>query len=109
MSCVVSLPLQVAIEIRNNNGESVVKETGTTIGDFTMLSSKILYVGGSPNPSELGDTPRVTDSYRGCLRRVRWKSLGYVNIGEGDTKYFVVNEECSCYEKPSVKSKKVQC
>ncbi|XP_021341144.1 neurexin-1a-like isoform X3 [Mizuhopecten yessoensis] len=49
------------------------KKSGTTAGDFTMLSSRLLYVGGSPNPSTLYGA-RVQTNFKGCMKKVIYKS-----------------------------------
>ncbi|XP_033734709.1 LOW QUALITY PROTEIN: neurexin-2-like [Pecten maximus] len=49
------------------------KKSGTTAGDFTMLSSRLLYVGGSPNPSTLYGS-RVQTNFKGCMKKVVYKS-----------------------------------
>lgn len=49
------------------------KKSGTTVGDFTMLSSRLIYVGGSPNPSSLNGA-RTQTNFKGCLKKVVYKS-----------------------------------
>ena len=45
------------------------RRTGTTVGDFTMLSSQELFVAGSPNTANLPGS-KTKDNFRGCLRKV---------------------------------------
>ena len=47
-----------------------VTATGTTSGEFTKLSSNILYVAGSPHTASLPGS-QVKVNFRGCLREVR--------------------------------------
>ena len=46
-----------------------VTATGTTTGEFTKLSSNILYVGGSPHTASLPGS-QVRANFMGCLREV---------------------------------------
>ena len=60
-----ALLLQVTVQI-----DETFKRTGTTVGDFTMLSSRELYVGGTANPSVLAAGAKYTGSFKGCLKKV---------------------------------------
>ncbi|XP_053395317.1 neurexin-1-like isoform X3 [Mercenaria mercenaria] len=46
---------------------------GSTMGEFTKLSSNILYVGGSSHPRELLGSP-VRTNFRGCMKKVEYKA-----------------------------------
>ncbi|CAH1791707.1 unnamed protein product, partial [Owenia fusiformis] len=59
---------EVTIEVDNKKVGS-----GTTTGDFTMLSSNVLYVGGSPDTSKLPGS-RVKSNFRGCLKKVEYQA-----------------------------------
>ena len=40
------------------------------VGVFTMLDSKVLYVGGHPHATRLGQGIIVTNYFKGCLKKV---------------------------------------
>ena len=61
---ILSLLLQINVEVDTN-----ITQTGTIVGEFTILSSRVLYVGGSPSPGTVGDV-RIVDNFRGCLKQV---------------------------------------
>ena len=44
-------------------------EAGTAAGDFSMLSSRVLYVGGSENVADLRGS-QIKENFRGCLKQV---------------------------------------
>ncbi len=67
--CSLVLVLQVAIHV-----DDEFNRLGTTVGEFTMLASRRLYVAGSPEPGELPGA-KVKDNFRGCMRKVRKMSL----------------------------------
>lgn len=43
--------------------------SGSTSGDFTILTSNVLYVGGSPNTRELPGSD-ISANFRGCMKQV---------------------------------------
>ncbi|XP_067682449.1 neurexin 1-like isoform X4 [Haliotis asinina] len=53
--------------------DGVHRKSGSTTGQFTLLSSSLLYVGGSPNTATLVGS-RVTQNFKGCMRKVRYKA-----------------------------------
>lgn len=72
ITCHVCLLLQVTVQVDDD-----IQRTGTTVGDFTTLASKIIYVGGMPSlfsqPSSFAGSsnPLMADNFRGCLKQVR--------------------------------------
>ncbi|KAK7504775.1 hypothetical protein BaRGS_00003803, partial [Batillaria attramentaria] len=53
--------------------DGIHRRTGSTTGKFTLLSSKILYVAGSPDPASLLGS-RVRSNFKGCMRKVRYRA-----------------------------------
>jgi Laminin G domain len=68
---------QVTVQVDDD-----IQRTGTTVGDFTTLSSKVIYVGGMPSLFSQSSVftgtsnPLMADNFRGCLKQVhvlpRW-------------------------------------
>ncbi|XP_056022330.1 neurexin-1a-like isoform X4 [Ostrea edulis] len=48
----------------------------STVGVFTMLDSKVLYVGGHPHASRLGQGIIVTNYFKGCMKKVIYVADG---------------------------------
>ena len=46
-------------------------ETGTTVGTFSMLSSKRLHLAGSPDSLTQNGSASL-DNFRGCMKKVRF-------------------------------------
>lgn len=40
------------------------------VGVFTMLDSKVLYVGGHPHATRMGQGIIVTNYFKGCMKKV---------------------------------------
>ncbi|XP_048259836.1 neurexin-1-like isoform X2 [Haliotis rufescens] len=59
---------EISVEV-----DGVHRKSGSTTGQFTLLSSSLLYVGGSPNTATLVGS-RVTQNFKGCMRKVRYKA-----------------------------------
>ncbi|XP_060602155.1 neurexin-1-like isoform X2 [Ruditapes philippinarum] len=53
--------------------DGISRAKGSTMGEFTKLSSNILFVGGSPNPRELLGS-NVRSNFRGCMKKVEYKA-----------------------------------
>ncbi|KAL8610426.1 hypothetical protein ACOMHN_035143 [Nucella lapillus] len=53
--------------------DGIHRESGSTTGRYTRLSSKLLYVAGSPHTASLPGS-RVGTNFRGCMRKVRYKA-----------------------------------
>jgi len=48
-----------------------LQKTGTTVGEFTMLSSKVMFVGGRPRSTSVQQlTPATYRNFKGCLKQV---------------------------------------
>jgi len=56
--------MQIHVEIDKN-----ITQTGTVVGEFTILSSRVLYVAGSPSHGIIEDLG-IVDNFRGCLKQV---------------------------------------
>ena len=78
----IGIGLQVVIHV-----DEEFTRSGTTVGEFTMLASKRLYVAGSPEPGELPGA-KVRDNFRGCMRKVSHVSFGCY-YGHGSRKSVV--------------------
>ncbi|GAB1597700.1 neurexin-2-like isoform X5 [Argonauta hians] len=52
-----------------------IKRVGTTIGTFTLLSSKVLFLGGSLDASTLSGS-KLKQNFKGCMRKVFYKADG---------------------------------
>ncbi|XP_029634772.1 neurexin-3 isoform X2 [Octopus sinensis] len=52
-----------------------IKKIGTTIGTFTLLSSKVLFLGGSLNTLNLPGS-KLKQNFKGCMRKVFYKADG---------------------------------
>ncbi|XP_076443088.1 neurexin 1-like isoform X2 [Babylonia areolata] len=59
---------EISVEVDGIHGES-----GSTTGRYTLLSSKVLYVAGSPDTATLPGS-RVRTNFKGCMRKVRYKA-----------------------------------
>ncbi|XP_061165140.1 neurexin-1-like isoform X3 [Saccostrea echinata] len=46
------------------------------VGVFTMLDSKVLYVGGHPHATRLGQGIIVTNNFKGCMKKVIYTADG---------------------------------
>ena len=57
--------LKISLEI-----DGIHHVSGNTTGRYTLLSSKVIYVAGSPDPSILPGFG-VAANFKGCLRKVR--------------------------------------
>lgn len=61
-----------------------IKKVGTTIGKFTMLSSKVLFLGGSLNTNTLPGS-KVKQNFKGCMKKVFYKAdsieLNLIELG----------------------------
>ena len=68
------VPVQIHVEVDQN-----ITQTGTIVGEFTILSSRVLYVAGSPSPGAVEDMG-IVDNFRGCLKQVKHPLDCYVNI-----------------------------
>jgi len=65
---------QVTIEVDNQ-----VRKTGTVVGDFTMLSSSVMFLGGIPkNVNHPGSRP--PRFLQGCLKQVSFKTASEGSI-----------------------------
>ncbi|KAL8601328.1 hypothetical protein ACOMHN_054622 [Nucella lapillus] len=53
--------------------DGIHNEAGSTTGRYTLLSSKVLYVAGSPDTATLPGS-RVRTNFKGCMRKVRYKA-----------------------------------
>ncbi|XP_050406301.1 neurexin-3 isoform X2 [Patella vulgata] len=53
--------------------DGVYRKSGSTTGEFTLLSSSVLYVAGSPNTVLLPGS-RVKSNFKGCMRKVRYQA-----------------------------------
>ncbi|XP_013396315.1 neurexin-2-like isoform X1 [Lingula anatina] len=53
--------------------DGLLQQTGATTGVFSMLSSNVLYVGGSANTFKLTQG-KVNSNFRGCLKKVTYKA-----------------------------------
>ncbi|PVD32369.1 hypothetical protein C0Q70_07803 [Pomacea canaliculata] len=53
--------------------DGIYQEKGSTTGNFKLLSSKALYVAGSPDTANLPGS-RVNANFRGCMRKVRYRA-----------------------------------
>ncbi len=67
--------------------DDTFRRSGTTVGDFTMLSSKELFIAGSPNVATLQGS-KVQDNFRGCLRKVSNIVFYYVFVWLHDERHF---------------------
>jgi len=48
-----------------------LQKTGTTVGEFTMLSSKLMFVGGRPRTTSVEQlTPATNHNFKGCFKQV---------------------------------------
>jgi len=60
--------LQVSVQVDDD-----LQKTGTTVGEFTMLSSKLMFVGGRPGTTSVEQlTPAAVHNFKGCLKQVRF-------------------------------------
>ena len=59
-----TLSLQVSVEI-----DGTERVSGSTSGNFNMLTSNLLYLGGSPSTHQLPGTS-VKANFRGCMKQV---------------------------------------
>ena len=50
-----------------------ITRTGTLVGDFTMISSKVFFLGGVPSTNQLPNSVNL-DSFIGCLKHVVYKA-----------------------------------
>lgn len=55
-----------------------IKKIGTTIGTFTLLSSKVLFLGGSLNTLNLPGS-KLKQNFKGCMKKVSM-SFNYLNL-----------------------------
>ena len=69
---ILSPSQQVTIQV-----DDEIQRTGTTVGDFTMMSSKLMYIGGATTPTKL---PTETENFRGCLKQVHSYIYIYIYI-----------------------------
>ncbi|KAK3584589.1 hypothetical protein CHS0354_040294, partial [Potamilus streckersoni] len=53
--------------------DGLIRATGSTEGKFTMLSSSILYVGGSSSTRTLPGS-RISSNFKGCLKQVQYSA-----------------------------------
>ena len=65
-------------------------KTGTTVGEFTMLSSRLMFVGGHPRTAgSVGHhTPASNHNFKGCLKQVGDISAVFIyaaQLGSGIT------------------------
>ena len=61
MRCLVG---QISMEV-----DGIYRQSGSTTGRYTLLSSKLLYVAGSPDTATLPGS-RVRANFKGCMRKV---------------------------------------
>jgi hypothetical protein len=61
MFCQLSFQIRVSVD--------GIEKTGTTSGEYKMLSSNILYVAGSPNTGDLPGS-RIRNNFKGCMKNV---------------------------------------
>ena len=54
--------------------DGIHRASGSTTGRYTLLSSKVLYVAGSPDTATLPGS-RVRTNFKGCMRKVRMLTL----------------------------------
>ena len=80
--------LQVVIHV-----DEEFTRSGTTVGEFTMLASKRLYVAGSPEPGELLGA-KVKDNFRGCMRKVSHVPLGVITNMDKANLFFEAKIQC---------------
>jgi len=58
--------VKVSVEADDN-----LQKTGTTVGEFTMLSSKVMFVGGRPRTTHVEQlAPATSYNFKGCLKQV---------------------------------------
>ena len=62
----VAVGAQVSVQVDDD-----LQKTGTTVGEFTMLSSKLLFVGGRPRTTSVPQLTHATNhNFKGCLKQV---------------------------------------
>ena len=74
-NCLFVISLQVLVDV-----DTDIKQTRTIVGDYAILSSRVMYVAGSASPGAIGDV-RIVDNFRGCLKQVgiSWLTSGDIS------------------------------
>lgn len=74
--------------------DDIYKDNGITAGIFTLLSSSVMYIGGSENVAKLPGS-RIKTNFVGCLRKVEFKadslSLNLLELGRTSNKMINVH------------------